>query len=221
MMGTLLVSGIHPPPDCTEIPLGFVGLDNEVFSGSCSPYHEAKRVWEQWVWRCEDDIENSEVPPTVLSPYEFIRWCDDTEIETDWLRLFKDVIGVTPARGEVDFIPLAVALHAARTEQSVSAVLDKVSQLELVKPDQFAPVDPAKQKGASIAAVPMPVPPHREHLSTDEFAAVLAVEAQTVRKRHSETGTYHGVRPIKLPNRRLLWPVDAVRRLLNGELADE
>ncbi|WP_090680680.1 hypothetical protein [Paraburkholderia phenazinium] len=29
--GTLIVSGIHPPPDCAEIPNGGVGLDGRIF----------------------------------------------------------------------------------------------------------------------------------------------------------------------------------------------
>lgn len=45
---------------------------------------------------------------------------------------------------------------------------------------------------------------------------MLAVEPQLVRKHYSDTGSYHGVRPTKLPNRRLLWPAAEVRRLLDG-----
>lgn len=45
-------------------------------------------------------------------------------------------------------------------------------------------------------------------LSTAEFAASKLVLPQTVRKRLCETGSYFGVKPIKLPNGRLSWPVD-------------
>lgn len=43
-------------------------------------------------------------------------------------------------------------------------------------------------------------------LSTQQFAKRYLVEAQTVLKQHSATGSYFGVRPVKLPNRLLLWP---------------
>ena len=42
--------------------------------------------------------------------------------------------------------------------------------------------------------------------STDKFAQQNHVRPQTVRKRYCDTGSYFGVRPIKLPNGRLSWP---------------
>jgi hypothetical protein len=51
-------------------------------------------------------------------------------------------------------------------------------------------------------------------LTTEEFAHFIALRPQSIRKRYSKTGSYHGVRPIKLPNRRLMWPADAVDQLL-------
>lgn len=41
---------------------------------------------------------------------------------------------------------------------------------------------------------------------TEEFAELNGVKAQSVRKRYSQTGSYFGVRPLKLANRRLKWP---------------
>jgi hypothetical protein len=43
-------------------------------------------------------------------------------------------------------------------------------------------------------------------LATDDFAAKNFVKPQSVRKRLALTGSYHGVRPRKLKNRRLAWP---------------
>ncbi|MFM0645284.1 hypothetical protein PQR14_13220 [Paraburkholderia bryophila] len=43
-------------------------------------------------------------------------------------------------------------------------------------------------------------------LATDDFAAKNFVKPQSVRKRFAATGSYHGVRPRKLKNRRLAWP---------------
>jgi hypothetical protein len=41
---------------------------------------------------------------------------------------------------------------------------------------------------------------------TDQFAELNGVKAQSVRKRYAQTGSYFGVRPLKLANRRLKWP---------------
>ena len=41
---------------------------------------------------------------------------------------------------------------------------------------------------------------------TEQFAELNGVKAQSVRKRYSQTGSYFGVRPLKLANRRLKWP---------------
>lgn len=54
-------------------------------------------------------------------------------------------------------------------------------------------------------------------LSTEEFAAQHLVLAQTVRKQYAATGSYFGVRPLQLPNRKLLWPANSIERLLAGK----
>jgi hypothetical protein len=54
----------------------------------------------------------------------------------------------------------------------------------------------------------------RFQLTTDAFAAQHLVDAQTVRKRLSSHGSYFGVKPLRLPNRRLLWPVDSITTLI-------
>lgn len=51
-------------------------------------------------------------------------------------------------------------------------------------------------------------------LSTADFAAQHLVEPQTVRKQYCVTGSYHGVRPLRLPNRKLLWPANSIDSLL-------
>jgi len=66
----------------------------------------------------------------------------------------------------------------------------------------------------------MPVPPLHSHTSkepplrgrTSDFAALNYVQAQTVRKRYATTGSYFGVRPKKLANRLLDWPLVSVNR---------
>ena len=47
------------------------------------------------------------------------------------------------------------------------------------------------------------------YTSTEAFAAMHLVRPQSVRSRYCRKGSYFGVRPRKLPNGRLLWPVGA------------
>lgn len=49
-------------------------------------------------------------------------------------------------------------------------------------------------------------------LSTEDFADLNHVLPQTVLKQHSKTGHYFGIRPTKLPNRRLMWPAKVIQR---------
>lgn len=43
-------------------------------------------------------------------------------------------------------------------------------------------------------------------LTTAEFAALQGVKPRSVIVALSRTGGFHGVRPLKLASRRLLWP---------------
>ncbi|WP_084003957.1 hypothetical protein [Cupriavidus pauculus] len=56
----------------------------------------------------------------------------------------------------------------------------------------------------------------RSHVPTEEAAHLLMVQPQTIRKQVSQTGTYLSIRPQRLPNRRLAWPLDEIKQLLNG-----
>ncbi|AJC20398.1 DNA-binding protein [Pandoraea pulmonicola] len=60
------------------------------------------------------------------------------------------------------------------------------------------------------------IPVGGQFLTTVQLASALHLRPQSIRKRYMETGSYHGVRPVKLPNRFLAWPTDAVEQLLNG-----
>lgn len=50
-------------------------------------------------------------------------------------------------------------------------------------------------------------------LTTDELAITLGLAPDSIRKRLSITGSYFGIRPAKLPNRRLLWPANSLATL--------
>lgn len=53
-------------------------------------------------------------------------------------------------------------------------------------------------------------------LTTDQLAAQLQIKPQTLRAALCRDGAYFGVRPFKMPNRRLLWPMDTAARLMEG-----
>jgi len=54
--------------------------------------------------------------------------------------------------------------------------------------------------------------PHT-HVGTDVFAEMLFVEAKTVLKSHSLHAHYAGIRPVRLPNRKLAWPIAEIESL--------
>lgn len=43
-------------------------------------------------------------------------------------------------------------------------------------------------------------------LTTEQFAAKNKVKRLSVSQRYSKTGSYHGVRPLKLASGRTFWP---------------
>jgi len=52
----------------------------------------------------------------------------------------------------------------------------------------------------------------QQKLSTDEFATLNMVKAQSVRARVSRFGSYFGINPTKLANGRTAWPSVQVTR---------
>jgi len=59
-------------------------------------------------------------------------------------------------------------------------------------------------------------PEIQKTLNTRELAACFHVEAQTVRRAFCVSGHYMGLKPLKLPNKRLLWHKADVIRVLGG-----
>ena len=52
--------------------------------------------------------------------------------------------------------------------------------------------------------------------STEVVAEHLNIKPQTIRAALCRDGHYLGLRPVKLPNRRLLWDANALEALLSG-----
>lgn len=51
------------------------------------------------------------------------------------------------------------------------------------------------------------------HVGTDVAAPMLLVAPETMLKSHSLNGHYAGIRPIRLPNRKLAWPIAEIEKL--------
>lgn len=54
--------------------------------------------------------------------------------------------------------------------------------------------------------------------TTEQLAEALSLKPQTLRKRYSMTGSYYGLRPLKLPNGKLRWDSNAIE-LLTKDIA--
>lgn len=224
-MGAMLLAGIRPEPYCSGVPTeGGVGLDGAPIQGAANTaFYEARLILAQWNDWCEDQGYF----PEDIRPVEFIDWCVTDEVKERhathssfaWIDVFKNLVGYPAERVS---IPFEVALHAAQAARPLETILSKLDELGLAvkaaqKRDDFASPLAAstdKQQRNIFAA-------HRGHLTTEEFAAELGVEAQTIRKNHSQNGHYGGVRPSRLPSRRLAWPLDAVERIMKGTSAED
>lgn len=51
-------------------------------------------------------------------------------------------------------------------------------------------------------------------LSTNRLAQHLGLQPDSLRVALCRNGSYFGVKPIKMPNGRLVWPHDTVERIL-------
>ena len=90
-MGALLISGIEPPLDCNAIPDGGMGLDEKPLHASDSRFHQARRIFRDWYDWQEDSGDQS----LEIEPPDFLTWCIKEDINTEWLRLFLELIGCT------------------------------------------------------------------------------------------------------------------------------
>ena len=53
----------------------------------------------------------------------------------------------------------------------------------------------------------------RRGLVTEELAEQMCCQPGAIRRRYCLDGSYYGVRPIKLPTGKLLWPLDTFERV--------
>lgn len=55
-----------------------------------------------------------------------------------------------------------------------------------------------------------------ELFPTSTFAKRIGYQSASIRTAVWRNGHFNGIKPIKLPNGRLLWPADSVERLTSG-----
>jgi hypothetical protein len=60
-----------------------------------------------------------------------------------------------------------------------------------------------------------------DFVDTEAAAQMLLVEPSTLRKSHSINGHYAGIRPTRLPSRKLAWPRQRIEDLLNNRLSEQ
>ena len=56
-------------------------------------------------------------------------------------------------------------------------------------------------------------------ITTEQFAKTFHIQPNTIRSKYCKDGHVYGIKPTKLPNRRLLWPLKEVEALLNKEVS--
>jgi hypothetical protein len=69
----------------------------------------------------------------------------------------------------------------------------------------------------SSPTIPRHVHINITHVGTGVAAPMLLVAEQTMLKSHSQYGHYAGICPVRLPSRKLAWPLAEIEKLLNGD----
>lgn len=56
-----------------------------------------------------------------------------------------------------------------------------------------------------------------QYFTTEQFAELMQGKPNSIRYRLCKFGSYFGIKPVKLPNGRLLWPAEKVHALIAGK----
>ena len=97
VMAALLANGIEAPLGCIKIPDAPKFLGDPVNKGI--RLIKTSSILRNWTSYIEDLDESSGVPPSSNpfsiseSPYYFLKWFEEEEIDTPWLRLIKRLAG--------------------------------------------------------------------------------------------------------------------------------
>lgn len=104
VMAALLACGIRAPIGGDRIPLGGVGLEGVDLHASNGRFHEARSILRKWNDWKESEEGQGEVIAEEIQLYDFFMWCEDTNIDTQWLRQFRFLAGI-PIEGHIEASP--------------------------------------------------------------------------------------------------------------------
>lgn len=76
-MAAMLVCGIRPKDDATEVPESARCLENAMQRASGSQLYRARRVLEDWIDDHEEDLDGEVSGATRVTPMDFLFWCED------------------------------------------------------------------------------------------------------------------------------------------------
>lgn len=107
-MGALLANGVVPEDRCTSVPSYARGLDNVKLEERHPRLIAAQKLLDLF-WADEEDGESV---PSELTPLDFYIWCDESNVDTVWLRHFNAVARIT--KKEEDLSGAAFALLTRR-----------------------------------------------------------------------------------------------------------
>jgi prophage regulatory protein len=88
-MGALIVSGVAPEANCTEIPSEGIGLDGLPIQAASDRLVQARRFLTDWSYWAEDETDLA----SQVTPAQFLHWCQESRVETDWLHLCLELCG--------------------------------------------------------------------------------------------------------------------------------
>ena len=88
-MGALLISGIEAPPDCIDIPVSGIGLDEKALDAGHERFHKARSILDEWQLWPTDANKLS----LAIEPSDFLIWCVEKDITSEWFRLILELTG--------------------------------------------------------------------------------------------------------------------------------
>lgn len=234
-----------PPPGAKLKPVGGIIRRGDspmyevkntlrVWGNWCETYNGARADGDAYLFADDApfEIPEGEQPeiPDRFKPELFVHWFLVNKVhqsrvaacEYRWVETFAELVGQSSATERVSY---AVANYADRIATALEVVLGKLDDEAATRlraavadlPESVGDAKPHPRLSVPTEQLEHPLyVRHRGYLTTDEFAARLGIEPQTVLKNHSKNGHYGGVRPGKLPSRRLAWPLDAVERIIKN-----
>ncbi|WP_230941083.1 hypothetical protein [Burkholderia thailandensis] len=82
-------------------------------------------------------------------------------------------------------------------------------------------IDDRQQTGQRACPCQCLVASHRTYVDTEVAARLLLVDPHTLYKSHSRNGSYGSIRPVRLPSRKLAWPLAEIEKLFSRDVESD